>query len=161
MVGLHGVRAKVLQRTRTALVEQSYASTFLPKIEQYTSALVRDLPDRGLQLGATVTPQAHKAIAGQAFGMNARQHRPAIIDGAQDESEMLAAARLITKRVHREVRMCGRQRTRCDAQVAYVAQRSCARGSIRPAYRSDERSGRTAAGHSARKRARDVRTHTI
>src|SRR5205823_737529 len=110
------------------LLNQSYATTFLPKIEQYTSAIVRNPPDRDLQLSAAVTPQAHEGIAGQALGMNARQHRPVIIDGAQDESEMLAAARLIAKRMHREIRDARLQRRGFGAQEADVALRSALAG---------------------------------
>jgi len=63
-------------------------------------------------LGAAIATQAVKYVAGQAFGMDARQHRRTVADIAQHHGQMFFARCMLHERMQRELGPRRRQRAR-------------------------------------------------
>src|SRR5688572_14021545 len=57
------------------LVLEADAAPFLAHVEEHAPALGRDPLEREIELRAAVAERRAEQVAGQAFGMDARQHR--------------------------------------------------------------------------------------
>src|SRR5690606_6505287 len=98
-VGFHRVRPRVLQLVCADLIHQTDAPSFLPQIKHHAPAFFGNTAQGGLQLGAAVATLAKEAVAGQALGMDTREHWPAVTDLAQHNGEMFFSGRWIDESV--------------------------------------------------------------
>ena len=102
MIGLHRVGAGILQPVGADLVDQADAAPFLAHVKHDAAPFRGDAAQRALELGAAVAALAEQRVAGQALGVDAAQHRPAVRDIAQRQRQMLLAALGFHERMQRE-----------------------------------------------------------
>ena len=93
-VGIHRIKALILQLIGAQLVDEADAAPFLAQIEQHAPAarvgLLRHRGQRGVQLRPAIAFQAAQHVAGQAFGMQPHQRHAVGALAAQHQGDMLA-----------------------------------------------------------------------
>ena len=80
MIGLDRVGTGFLQAVRANLVDEADAPALLSQVQQNAAAFIRNALDRILELRTAIAALAEQGIAGQAFRMQASQHRLAVVD---------------------------------------------------------------------------------
>ena len=108
-IGLHRVEALLLQLVGVDLRGEADAAPLLPHVEQDAAAGLLDLLQRGVELAAAIAAARAEDIAGQAFAVDAHEHRLAVGDVAlhQREVVLLFMRRAVEQQVERAV--IGRQ----------------------------------------------------
>ena len=61
------------------------------QVHDHATALLRDLVERGVQLGPAVAPQRPEHVPGQALRVDADEHVLLAVDLAEDQGEVLLA----------------------------------------------------------------------
>src|ERR1043166_2563001 len=115
LVGFDRVAAFVLQGIRADLVGESDAAAFLIQIEQDAAALRGNELHRRLELRTTVASRGAEHIAGQARGMDTREHVLAAADLTADERDMRRPVVRALIDVNGEIAVLRRQFRRGDA----------------------------------------------
>lgn len=98
-VGLDGIGPTILQLVGSDLVDQADAASLLAEIHEHAPAGLGDPPQRLFKLGTAIAALAEQGIAGQAFRMDASQHRLAVGDIAQGQGNVFLVGSLIDKTV--------------------------------------------------------------
>ena len=92
LIGVVGVEALFLQAIGADLVGEAVAASLLVEVEHDAAALLAHGPDRAAQLIAAIAFKAAEEVAGQAGGMDARQHRALGRRVADDDGDLVAEA---------------------------------------------------------------------
>ena len=93
-VCLNCIESFLLQLVRMNFCCQSNTASFLPHVNQDTSAFFLDLPKRSVQLISTVASPRAENIAGKTLAMHAHQRWLVLVDLAFHEREMMLAVEL-------------------------------------------------------------------
>ncbi len=103
VVSFDRIVAFILQRIGANFIQQADIAAFLTMIEQNAAPLFRNGVQRRFQLEAAVAAQAEQRVAGQTFGMYARQHRFAAANIAKYQRDMIVAGSQFFESHHEEI----------------------------------------------------------
>ena len=108
-VGFDGVHALILQGVGADFVDQADAAAFLAQIDDNAAAFGLHRAHGSLKLGAAVAFLRCQRVAGQAFGVDAREHGGAVAPVAHGQGDVFLAAAAVFKTVHGEHAVFGGQ----------------------------------------------------
>lgn len=128
-VRLDGVAPLLLQRVSANLVAQADPAPFMPaQIQQHAAVFGRDVAQCEIELLAAVAAVRAEHVAGQAFGMQPRQHGLLAGDVAHHEREMFGIAARYAESVRLERTVACGQRRGGDERHALVGLAIARRG---------------------------------
>ena len=104
------------QAVGAQLVDQADAAPLLREVDQQAVSVLRDLRDGAAQLVAAIAAQASQEVAGEAFGVQPRQHRAIARRLADDDGKMLGPAVSRPKGDHPRI-LRARQGTRASLTI--------------------------------------------